>query len=313
MVASRDAAHDETGAHDEIGAHDETGAHDEIGAHVSNGKGVQNAPGRARDLNSRVFQLFTKQAQRWAEPALTPEAISAFREACDTLGIDAKTSHDSYLINLASPDDALRERSIASFAAELERCQALGIEMLVTHPGNATDRDFESGIARNADGLLDAIDRVPGDTIILLETTAGTGSSLGASFDQLAAILRRLESAHARFAVCVDICHIWAAGYDIRSHYDDVFHRFDDTIGIDRLRLFHLNDSATPFASRRDRHADIGEGSIGDPPFDRIVNDPRFTRVPKVIETPKLPDVLTADRRNLDRLRGYRYKGSKSV
>ena len=281
-------------------------ARDELGAHVSNGGGVHNAPGRARDLDSGVMQIFTKMAQRWAEPEYTAETITAFHAAVVHHRIQVMTSHDSYLINLATPDDTLRDRSIASFAAELSRCSTLGIGLLVTHPGNATDRDFDSGIARNADGLLDAIERAPGDTTILLETTAGTGTSLGASFEQLAEILARLDRARDRFAVCVDTCHVWAAGYDLDDEYDVVFRRFDDVIGLDRLRLFHLNDSATPFASRRDRHADIGEGSMGDGPFRRIVNDPRFVNVPKVIETPKLPDVMTADRRNLARLRSYR-------
>jgi deoxyribonuclease-4 len=280
---------------------------DVIGAHVSNGGGVHNAPRRARELDCSVLQLFTKQAQRWAEPALSPEVISAFHEQCKEHGITVKAAHDSYLINLASPDETLRQKSVASFAAELTRCHALGIEFIVSHPGNATDRDFDSGIARNADGLLESLDAAHNhDTVVLLETTAGTGTSLGASFDQLAMILRRLESASHRFAVCVDTCHIWSAGYDIVNSYDDVFNRFDDVIGLDRLRLFHLNDSATPFESRRDRHADIGAGSIGDDAFRRIVTDPRFTRVPKMIETPKLPDVLTADLRNLARLRAYR-------
>jgi deoxyribonuclease-4 len=279
---------------------------DEIGAHVSNAGGVHNAPARAAALGTFVFQLFTKQAQRWAEPVYTEECVATFRASSAQHQIHARASHDSYLINLASPDAFLRERSIGSFAAELQRCAALGVELLVTHPGNATDGDVDSGIDRNADGLLEAIDRVDSDTIILLETTAGTGTSLGSSFEQLALILDRVGAAAPRFGVCVDTCHIWAAGYPLDTAFDDVFARFDDIIGLDRLRLFHLNDSATPFASRRDRHADIGEGSIGDAPFRRIVTDDRFSHVPKVIETPKLPDVLSADQRNLARLRGYR-------
>jgi deoxyribonuclease IV len=279
---------------------------DEIGAHVSNAGGVQNAPARAAALGAVVFQLFTKQAQRWAEPEYPEECVTSFRASSAEHHIRIRASHDSYLINLASPDPILRERSIASFAAELHRCAALGVELLVTHPGNATDGDADSGIERNADGLLQAIDRADSDTTILLETTAGTGTSLGSSFEQMARILDRVGTAAHRFGVCVDTCHIWAAGYPLDTAFDDVFARFNDTIGLDRLRLFHLNDSATPFASRRDRHADIGRGSIGDEPFRRIVTDDRFLHVPKVIETPKLPDVLTADRRNLARLRGYR-------
>jgi deoxyribonuclease-4 len=283
---------------------------DEIGAHVSNGKGVHNAPSRARERNTAVLQLFTKQAQRWAEPVLDHVAANAFRAKSEVHRIQTRVSHDSYLINLASPDPVLRARSIASFAAELGRCAQLGIEMLVTHPGNATDGDLASGVDRNADGLLEAIDAAPGSTLILLETTAGSGTTVGGSFEQLAAILDRVDSARDRFAVCMDTCHVWSAGYNVSDGFDAVMTEFDDRIGLDRLRLFHFNDSATPFASRRDRHADIGEGSMGDTPFRRIVTDERFRRVPKVIETPKLPDILTADLRNLERLRSYRQGGS---
>ncbi len=174
---------------------------------------------------------------------------------------------------------------------------------------NARVARFVSHIHRNADGLIQALELAPADTTILLETTAGMGTSIGASFEELALILERVDVHRSRFGVCVDTSHVWAAGYDLSSAFDDVFARFDDCIGLDRLRLFHLNDSATSFGSRRDRHADIGEGSIGDVPFRRIVTDDRFRSVPKVIETPKLPDVISADRRNLARLRGYRDAG----
>ena len=280
---------------------------DELGAHVSNAGGVQHAPARAAQLGATVFQVFTKQAARWAEPALTDDAVAAFASASHDAGIRIRSAHDSYLINLASPDDALRTRSLGSFIAELERCERLGIELLVSHPGNATDGDVASGIDRNAEAITHALETVPGTAMVLLETTAGSGTSIGGSFEQLARIIDRIGgSAASRVGVCLDTCHVWSAGYDIVNAYRDVFLQFDDCLGLDRLRMFHLNDSATPFASRRDRHADIGMGSIGDEPFRRIVTDSRFPDVPKVIETPKLPDVLTADLRNLARLRGFR-------
>ncbi|HEX6694676.1 MAG TPA: deoxyribonuclease IV [Longimicrobiales bacterium] len=282
-------------------------AANEIGAHVSNAGGVQHAPARAAQLGASVFQVFTKQAARWAEPELTDDAVAAFAAASHDAGIVIRSAHDSYLINLASPDDALRTRSLASFIAELERCERLGIELLVSHPGNATDGDLSSGIDRNAEAITHALETVGGRTMVLLETTAGSGTSIGGSFEQLARIIDRAgASAAARIGVCLDTCHVWSAGYDIVNAYRDVFVQLDDCLGLDRLRMFHLNDSATPFASRRDRHADIGMGSIGDEPFRRIVTDSRFLNVPKVIETPKLPDVLTADLRNLARLRAFR-------
>lgn len=280
---------------------------DEIGAHVSNAGGVEHAPARAAQLGATVFQVFTKQAARWAEPALTDDAVTAFMDSSREARIRVRSAHDSYLINLASPDDALRTRSLGSFIAELERCERLGIELLVSHPGNATDGDTASGIDRNAEAITHALESVTGNTMVLLETTAGSGTSIGGSFEQLARIIDRIGTGvAARVGICLDTCHVWSAGYDIVGAYRDVFLQFDDLLGLDRLRMFHLNDSATPFASRRDRHADIGMGSMGDEPFRRIVTDPRFPHVPKVIETPKLPDVLTADLRNLARLRGFR-------
>jgi deoxyribonuclease-4 len=279
---------------------------DEIGAHVSNGKGIHNAPSRARERGTSVLQLFTKQAQRWADPVFDTATIAAFRAESQAHRIDVRTSHDSYLINLASPDPVLRKRSIESFVAELERCNALGIEMLVTHPGNATDGDLASGMDRNGDGLLEAMETAGGDTLVLLETTSGSGTSVGRTFEQLATIIARAEPLRARFGICMDTCHVWSAGYNVCDEFDGVMAHFDDVLGLDTLKLFHLNDSATPFASRRDRHADIGEGSMGDGPFRRIVTDDRFLRVPKVIETPKIPDVLSADLRNIERLRSYR-------
>lgn len=213
-------------------------------------------------------------------------------------------AHDSYLINLASPDPLLRAKSLDSFAAELRRCEALRLDYLVSHPGNFMD-DRASGIARNAEAIGIALERVPGRTIVLLETTAGTGTALGATFEELAELIEAVPAPHrARVGVCVDTCHIHAAGYDISDDYDGVWARFSDVIGMHRLRMMHLNDSKTPFASHRDRHELIAEGSIGEGAFRRIMNDPRLDRIAKVIETPKIePDVT--DAAMLERLRGY--------
>jgi deoxyribonuclease-4 len=251
------------------------------------------------------MQLFTKQAARWAERDCADDECHAFADAVAVAGVRSVGAHDSYLINLASPDEALRRRSLDSLVAELRRCEALGIAFLVSHPGNYMD-DPASGLARNADAIAAALERVPGTTILCMETTAGTGTALGATFEQLAALIEAVPEPHrSRIGVCVDTCHIYSAGYDIVGDYDGVWARFADTIGFARLRTLHLNDSKTPFASRRDRHELIAEGSLGERPFRRIMNDERFAAVPKIIETPKLDDAETTDRRMLERLASY--------
>jgi len=281
-------------------------ATDELGAHVSAAGGVRNAPDRAAALGATVLQLFTKMPGRWAEPELSDDEITAFRAAAERCAIRAMSAHDSYLINLASPDVVLRARSIDSFSRELERCVRLGIQLVVSHPGNATDGDVPSAIDRNAEAVQIALEASAG-VAILFETTAGAGRVLGASFEQLATLIDRIPTPlHDRLGVCLDTCHVWAAGYDIRSDYDGVIRHFGDTVGLHRLRMFHLNDSRGTLGGRLDRHEHIGLGALGDAPFDRLVNDERFQSVPKIIETPKDGDALAADTRNLARLRGYR-------
>jgi deoxyribonuclease-4 len=283
---------------------------DELGAHVSTAGGVQRAPERATEIGSVVVQVFTKQPNRWAERPCDDALAAAFREERRTHGIAAVASHDSYLINLASPDPVLFERSYASFRMELERCTALGIEFVVTHPGNATDGDYDRGLAQNAEAIERALEEVGGTTQVLLETTAGSGRVLGATFEQLATMRERIrEPLRERVGVCLDTCHVWAAGYDLVGDYDGVMAHFEDVLGLDTLRLFHLNDSVGGHGSRRDRHAGIGEGTLGEMPFRRLMTDERFRAVPKVLETPKGEDMVTEDRVNLGRLRQYRAEG----
>ncbi len=279
---------------------------DLLGAHVSTAGGVRAAPPRAGAIAATAMQIFTKQPNRWAEPTLAEEECAAYASALAETSAAATVSHDSYLINLASPDPVLRKRSIASFEAELARCEALRIGSLVSHPGNYMD-ERASGIARNADAIAEALERVPGDTILCLEATAGTGTVLGSSFEELAEIIQRIPAPlRTRVGVCVDTCHIYSAGYDLVNEYEDVWKRFDDALGLDSLRVLHLNDSKTPFGSRRDRHELIAEGSLGEAPFRRIMTDERFHAVPKVIETPKGDDPTATDSRMLALLRGYR-------
>lgn len=276
-----------------------------LGAHVSSAGGVPEAPPRASAIRATALQLFTKMASRWAERDCADEECTSFSERLAATDVAATMAHDSYLINLASPDPVLRARSLASFTAELRRCHALGLDYLVSHPGNFMD-EREAGISRNADAISEALASTPGRTVLCLETTAGSGTSLGATFDELAAIIERIDPAQrARVGICLDSCHVYSAGYDLVNDYDGVIARLDDTLGLARLRVMHLNDSKTPFGSKRDRHELIAEGSLGERPFRRIMTDERLARVPKVIETPKLDDATATDARMLERLRGY--------
>ena len=277
-----------------------------LGAHVSTAGGCRNAPGRAADIGASAVQVFTKQPNRWAEVVLAEEECAAFRAGLAEHGVGYANAHDSYLINLASADPVLRDRSYAAFAAELRRAAELGLDALVTHPGNATDGDLPRGLAQNAELVERALEETGGRVMVLLETTAGAGRVIGSRFEELAEMIERIAPAQRdRVGVCVDTCHVFAAGYDLRDDYDGVVAALGDTVGLDRVRLFHLNDSATPFGSRRDRHAGIGEGSLGEEPFRRLMTDPRFAAVPRVLETPKGDDMVTLDRQNLARLRSY--------
>ena len=250
------------------------------------------------------MQMFTKMANRWAERACADAECVAFRQELAKTDVRFTMAHDSYLINLASPDPVLRRRSIESFVAELHRCEALRLDLLVSHPGNHMG-DLESGIHRNADAITEALERVPGRCGVALESTSGSGTSIGARFEELGALIERVPGRHrARIGVCADTCHLYSAGHDLVTDFDGVWQRFDDMVGLDRLRALHLNDSKTKFGSRRDRHELIGEGSLGPKPFRRIMTDDRFARIPKVIETPKLEETTT-DRRMLRRLRAF--------
>ena len=280
-----------------------------LGAHVSTAGGIATAPPRAHAIEASALQLFTKQANRWAERVCDDAETASFRDALGGTAVRATVSHDSYLINLASPDDALRARSVDAFAAELARCEALGIDYLVSHPGNFMD-DRDAGIARNADGIAEALARVPGRTVLCLETTAGQGTVIGATFEELAALIARLPAEEqARVGVCLDTCHAYSAGYDLVGDYDGVWARFDDVLGTERLRVLHLNDSKFAFNSRKDRHELIGEGTLGEAPFRRIMTDARFADVPKILETPKGDDATATDTRMMQLLRGYELAG----
>ena len=280
---------------------------DELWAHVSAGGGVHNAPARAAEIGASSLQIFTKQPSRWAEPKIEPGTIAAFNAAREEHGIRVAVAHDSYLINLSSPDRRLWRMSQRCFQGELERCCALGLDFVVTHPGNATDGDLEAGLERNAAGVTESLEAIEGPTRVLLELTAGTGTTVGATFENLRSILEQIpEEQRHRVGACFDTCHAYSAGYDLVGDYDEVWTTFDEIIGLDRLGLIHLNDSKHPFDSRKDRHETIGKGTLGAEPFRRLMLDGRLANVPKVLETPKGEDGVAADIANLELLRSFR-------
>lgn len=282
---------------------------DELGAHVSAGGGVQLAPERAAAIGASNLQLFTKQPSRWAEPKFDQDLAEAFQAAREKHEIRVAGSHDSYLINLSTPDKRLWGMSQRCFQGELERCCLLGLDFLVTHPGNATDGNETAGLERNARGVAESLRVVEGPTRVLLELTAGSGTSVGATFENLQSIIEQIpEEQQHRLGVCFDTCHAYSAGYDLLHDYDDVWSRFDELIGLERLGLIHMNDSKHPFDSRKDRHEHIGQGTLGPQPFEKIMLDKRLEHVPKILETPKGDDGDVADIANLSLLRNLRVR-----
>ncbi len=275
-----------------------------LGAHVSSQGGVAMAPARGGSLRATAIQLFTKTPSQWRERVLARDQIERFREEVARHRLEAVVSHDSYLINLASPDPELRARSIESFQKELERSRALGLRAVVSHPGNYMD-DRAAGLERNAVGYAQALQSVPGDVEVWIEGTAGSGTALGARFEELRDLRNALpDQIRTRVGFCLDTAHLHAVGYDL-ARVDSVWEEFDRVIGFELLKCLHLNDSRAARGSRVDRHEWIAEGQIGPEPFRRIMRDARLAGIVKIIETPKRDDPLRHDRRMLRRLRAY--------
>lgn len=282
-----------------------------LGAHVSTSGGLHTVFERAGLATCNVVQIFSKNQKQWQARPLEVADIDRFKDAHREFGGCPLIVHDSYLINMASPDDTLWEKSIAAFAVELERCDQLGIPYLVTHPGAHVGSGEAAGLERIGAALRRLLELgVGGDTTILLETTAGQGTALGHRFEHLGRLLE-LTDGHQRVGVCLDTCHVLAAGYDFRTpeQYAAMMADFERHIGLDRLKAFHLNDSKTDLGSKVDRHTHIGEGFIGLEGFRSLLNDQRFARHPMVLETPKEPDE-TADNKNLATLRGLRHEAA---
>jgi len=284
-----------------------------LGAHLSIAGGLPRAVDRAEASGCQALQIFTKSAGQWRARELPPEEIALFKRRVRQTKIRPVVAHNSYLINLAAADPALRRRSIDSLRDELDRAEGLGLDGLVMHPGSYTSGTETGGLRLIADGLAEILASRPGgSTRILLEHTAGQGTNLGHRFEHLAEIIDLLGGS-PRLGVCLDTCHLLVAGYDICSEqgYQDTFRQFGAIVGFSRLKAFHMNDSKKPCMSRVDRHEHIGKGCLGLAPFRRIVNDPRFAKLPMLLETPKLDtpqsrrlsDIDPLDRMNLDALR----------
>ena len=278
-----------------------------LGAHLSIAGGVVNAVLAAERLGCQTVQLFTKNSNQWAGKPFDPDEPAEFRKALRRTKLKFATTHDSYLINLATADEALWRRSVEAFVDELDRAETLGLTYLVTHPGAHVGAGEEAGLANVARAIDEVHARRPDDKVkVLLELTAGQGSCLGCRFEHLAAILGQVRDPK-RLGVCLDTCHAFASGYAFGTahEYAAMMDEFDRVIGLKRLKLFHLNDSKRPFGSRVDRHEHIGRGHIGLEPFRRIVNDPRFQKTPMILETPKEDaDGTGMDPVNLATLRG---------
>src|SRR5918999_701669 len=284
-----------------------------LGAHLSIAGGLPRAVDRAQASRCEALQIFTKSVGQWRARPLPPEEIALFRTRVEETGIHPVVAHNSYLINIASASPALRTQSVLALRDELDRAESLGLDGLVMHPGSYTTGTEEEGLRLIAEGLAQVLrERPAGRTMILLEHTAGQGTNLGHRFEHLAAVIERLDGS-PRVGVCLDTCHLLTAGYDICSEegYRKTFEQFDRIVGLDRIRVFHLNDSKKPCGSRVDRHEHIGKGCLGLEPFRMLLNDRRFAKLPMLLETPKLEtpesrrrsDVDPLDARNLRTLR----------
>lgn len=274
-----------------------------LGAHESVAGGLHLAFKRIEEVGGNALQIFTRNQRQWNPAPLTDEEQELFAAAWQENQEMVVASHASYLVNLASGKPDLVKKSITAFAGELQRCEQLNIPMVVMHPGSHGGDGVETGLARFTENLDQALELADNQVTVLLETTAGQGTGLGSRFEELAAIIQGSRYPE-KLGVCVDTCHIFAAGYDIRSEesYRATMNSFDELIGIERIHFFHLNDSKKGLESRVDRHEHIGQGEIGLEGFRNLLNDPRFANHPMTLETPKGKD-LQEDRDNLATLR----------
>ncbi len=276
-----------------------------IGAHMSIAGGLHKAFERADLVNCTAMQIFTKNSNQWRDPVLSSDDIAKYRQARKNSKVRMVVSHDSYLINLCGASDALLEASRKAFVEEMRRCDLLAIKYLIFHPAAHTVMDRREAVRTVGDSLNYAHRSTKNSKVVtLIETTAGQGTTLGSSFGEIAEMIS-LVNDKTRIGVCIDTCHIFAAGYDIRTiaAYEQTMSDFDRIIGFDLLHAIHLNDAKKPLNSRVDRHEHIGKGEIGKGAFGLIMNDDRFAGIPKVLETPKGDEGYKMDIVNLQILR----------
>ncbi len=275
-----------------------------LGAHESVAGGLHKAFERISEVGGDALQIFTRNQRQWKPAPLKEEEVQLFRHAREKCGNMIVASHGSYLVNFATGKEELLEKSTTAFMLELQRCQELGVPYVVLHPGSHGGDGVEVGLSRFVAGLDGAILKSETtDVEVLIETTAGQGTGLGASFEELGYIMENSKCTD-RLGICVDTCHIFAAGYDMRSpeSYNATIGQLDAKVGLDRVKFFHLNDSKKELGSRVDRHEHIGQGAIGLAGFENLLNDPRFAGLPMTLETPKSEN-LAEDRENLKILR----------
>ena len=275
--------------------------------------GLDRALFRGREAGCQVIQIFTRNTTRWASRKLSPSDIDAFYAARQETSVEPVAAHDSYLINLASPKSEVREKSFSAFLEEMERAERLEIPYLVMHPGAHLGEGEATGLRRIIEAFNRVHDQTPDFRVqILIETTAGQGTNLGYRFEQIAEILEGLE-AQDRMGVCLDTCHVFAAGYDFRTYktYSELIKSFDSVIGLNRLKLIHVNDAKKGLGSRVDRHEHLGQGLIGRDAFSFFLKDPMFEKIPFLLETPKgrNKDGIEWDILNLELLRRLMKEG----
>lgn len=282
-----------------------------LGAHVSIAGGVYNAPQNGKEATCDVVQIFTRSSNQWKAKPLSDEDAQMFAKAQKETGVNVACAHDSYLINLASPDKALFQKSYDAFFEEMKRCDFLNIPYLVMHPGSHVGSGEETGLKKIAGAFNKIFEAdLDGRVIICLETTAGQGTNLGYRFEQLAEIIDLVENKN-RMGICLDTCHIFAAGYAISTekNYFATIKTFNDILGLNRLKVIHFNDSKKEFGSKVDRHEHIGQGFIGKEPFGFFLNDRRLSHIPMILETPK--ESAAEDIANLKLLRSLIVKGKR--
>ena len=261
-----------------------------IGIHLGTAGGASNAVLRAHEIGANTFQIFSSSPRMWRAPKPDPEQCKRMRELRAQYDVGPLVIHTSYLVNLCSQTENVRRNSVVAFRGEMERALALGAEYLVLHPGSWKGLTRDEGLRLAAESIERAIDRVPwqgNDFTILIENTAGAECSLGGSFDQVAELVALLRN-HAPVAVCLDTCHTHVSGYDIVSEpgYAETMHQISTTVGFDSVRVWHCNDAKAERGSKLDRHEHIGQGTIGNEPFRRLLNDPRFAHAAFIAETP---------------------------